>query len=200
MTNLHGFTNLIISFLVLFLGALIAPFIHEFTKALVSKLQGDKSIIENKQLSLNPFKYFEPIGFMLLIFFGYGWGKPVQVNSRYYKNQKKSTIITFTAPIIANLLFALIFYNLGFLWNGFNTIGYFNVSLAVFNIIPIYPLCGEQILKYLLKPNSALKYMQYESFIRMLVIILITLPLTRSILNMFVDLLSILIQFFVIIK
>lgn len=192
--------SIIISYLIISLAAIIAIFIHEFTKALTSYLLGDKSVKNNGQLTLNPFKYFEPIGFLLMLFFGYGWGKPVETNSLYYKNKSKGTLITYTMPIIANFIFAIIFYNLRFLWSGFFIIAQLNLSLAIFNFIPMYPLCGEKILKYFLKPNDAMKYMQFENIIRILVVLLIAMGPLKMILDVIVNFFEILLQFFVIIK
>lgn len=191
---------LLITLLINAVAVIITIFIHEFTKALTSYILGDKEIKNTKQLSLNPFKYFEPIGFLFMLVFGYGWGNPVNINSTYYKNRNKGIIITYTMPIIAHIIFAIIFFNLQFIWSGFLILAHFNLSLAIFNLIPVYPLCGEKILKHSLAPNIVMKYTQFENLIRILVFLLIAMGPLKSILDKIVFYLELLIQFIVIIK
>lgn len=190
----------IISYLIIALGAIIAVFIHEFTKALTAYLLGDKSVKNSGQLTLNPLKYIEPIGLIFIIVWGYGWGNPREINTSYFKDRKKGTLITYTMPILANFLFAIIFYNLQFLWLGFYVFGNLSLGLAIFNLIPIYPLCGEKILKYFLNPNSAMKYMQFEPTIRIIVILLIVMGPLQYLLGTVIGIVQTLINFLVFIK
>lgn len=192
--------QIIINYLIIALAVILATFINEFTKALTSYLLGDKAIKNTGQLTLNPLKYFEPIGFLFMLFFGYGWGKAVQTNNMYYKNRNTGTLITYTVPILANIIFSIIFYNLAFLWSGFFIIAHYNLALAIFNFIPIYPLCGEKILKHFLSPNANMKYVQFENLIRILVILLITIGPLKSILDVILIFFETLIQYIVIIK
>ena len=81
--------------------------ICEFTKAFVSTKLGDNIPRQEGRLTLNPFKHFEAIGFILFLLCGFGWGKPVRTSGVYYKNRKLGTVITYTAPILANIVFSL---------------------------------------------------------------------------------------------
>ena len=185
----------IIELLVTILGGILAIFIHQYTKSLTSYLLGDKDIKKSGQLTLNPFKYIDGIGFICIITWGYGWGKNIKTNNLYYKDRKKATLITYTAPIIANLLFGAIFCNLTSLWGWFSIIGRLNLSLAVFNLIPIYPLCGEKILRHFLNPNNSIKYMQIEPTIRMLVLLFIAMGYVQVFLNSIINLIQNLVTF-----
>lgn len=192
--------NFIYYFLCLMLSSVFAIFIHEFSKALTSYLLGDKEIKNSKQLSLNPLKYIEPIGFIFMLVWQIGWAKPIETNNTYYKDRKKGTLITYTIPILINIIFCIIFYNLEFLWNGFYIMGYLNLRLAIFNLIPIHPLCGEKILKCFLKPNSVMKYMQIEPIIRILIILLIIMGPLEILINYFINFIEFFIRIFVFIK
>ena len=81
------------SFLVILLGIpgiLVATTVHEFVRALTSTVLGDTYPKSQGQVTLNPVKHFEPIGFLMMLYSGgFGWGKPVETSALYYKKQKK---------------------------------------------------------------------------------------------------------------
>jgi len=86
-------------------AAFFAPAIHEYTKTITSTAQGDPTPRNRGFLTLNPLKFFEPIGFLLMLFFGgLGWGQPVPTGSLHYKNRARATLITYATPIVVNLL------------------------------------------------------------------------------------------------
>ncbi len=181
--------DILLRYIICVPAILIAVTITEFTKATFSTLFGDTAPRNDKRLTLNPFKHFEPIGFLLILFLGYGWGKPVRTSSFYYKKRTLYTVITYTAPIIANLLFSAIFalcigfsqvlvdfgvpYEVGnCLKLFFNLLVQFNINLALFNIIPIAPLCGSKIMTALMSPNEALKVTHYEKIFQIILVML----------------------------
>lgn len=184
----------IIELLITVIGSIFVIFIHQYTKALTSYLLGDKAI--KSSLTLNPFKYIDFIGFICMLSWGYAWGKNVSPNNSYYKDRKKGTLITYTIPILINILFAIIFYNLKFLWSGFSIIGRLNLGFAIFNLIPIYPLCGEKILRYFLTPNNSIKYMQIEPTIRVLFILFIAMGYLQVPLSFAINLIGNIISLF----
>ena len=97
---------------------MLAATIHEFTRAAVSTAFGDKLPKEEGRLSLNPINHFEPIGMILMLACGFGWGKPVNTSALHYKNRKKGTLITAVSPTIANLIFVFIFMLIANLTSG----------------------------------------------------------------------------------
>lgn len=194
-------SNIIIQYALYIPAILIAVTIHEFTKAAVSTSLGDSAPKTDKRLSLNPFRHFEPIGFIFLIFFGFGWGKPVRTSGVYYKNRTVGTVLTYSMPIVANILFSFIFAICNALWSVlmynsgiseevyiftklfFNCLIRFNLSLALFNIIPVAPLCGNKIMTAFMSPNEALKVSHYEKILQLALIMLLMFGVVSMILD-----------------
>ncbi len=174
--------NLLIIFAIQAVCAVIATTIHEFSRAVVSTLLGDKKPKNDGRLTINPVKHFEPIGFILMWVTGFGWGKPVETSQLFYKNRKRDVVITAVMPSIINLavaaVAAFIFsrfslsFGIGiggtilttFLYN----IVRMNVSLAVYNIVPVTPMDSIKVLSAVMPANSYFKYIQYEKIIQML--------------------------------
>lgn len=189
----------IIDYLIQIAAILVVITIHEYTKAKTSSLFGDVVPKEEGRLTLNPFKHFEIIGFILFMYYGYGWGKPVRTSSLFYKDRKKDTLITYISPIAVDLLVAVIFgivlkITSGFYLNSylvlfFERLVLYSISLAVFNIIPVRPLCGERILSALVSPNTALKMSQNEKIFQIILITLMILGLADIIIKPIINIL-----------
>ncbi|MBR1442216.1 MAG: site-2 protease family protein [Firmicutes bacterium] len=191
-------TQIIIVYLIEAIAIIFATTVHEFTKALVSYRLGDELPKKDGKITLNPIKHFEPVGFLLMLFLGYGWGAPVRTSALYYKDRKKGTIITYTVPIIVNLLFGVIFFAAskfrvfisleafdpsGYVWFILWQFSVFNLKLAVFNLIPVYPLCANKILGVLLDSNKSIVYSQYEKIFQLVMIMLLIFPILRTALD-----------------
>lgn len=165
--------NLPAQILVLLIPSLMfALSFHEFSHAWMAKKCGDNTAANLGRLSLNPMAHLDPIGSIMILFVGFGWAKPVPVDSSYLNNPRTDMMKIAAAGPISNLLLAfiagLIFrlsgiidFNIDYLLFYFIQI---NVSLAVFNMIPISPLDGSQIFTgYLMRsnPDLAMKIQAY---------------------------------------
>lgn len=165
------------SLIVILLGipaVMIATTIHEFTRAAVSTALGDKIPKEEGRLTLNPFNHFEPIGMIIMLVSGFGWGRPVNTSSLYYKDRKKGVLITAIAPTVANLVLAVIAVLLAALSSNIYwlsvflmRISYFSCCLVVYNFLPVEPMDCVRVLSVVLPANSYFKLIQYSKFIQM---------------------------------
>lgn len=181
------------------LTIIIITTLFEYIKALMSTIQGDEMPKSQGKLSLNPVKHFEPIGFILFIYSGFGWANPVETSSRNYKDRKRGIMVTYITPIVLSLVLAVVIklaMNLLILGGIDNE--YISLALAllsrnfaavgVFNIIPVYPMAGSWVLRCVLNPNNAIKYSQYEKPLQILLIFLLVLGVLTPVLNFVVEL------------
>lgn len=159
-------------------AALIAIVCHELSHGLFSYLLGDPTPKEQGRLSLNPAKHLDLFGTLCLIFFGFGWAKPVRVDPRYYKNPKWGMALVALGGPLANFLIALIsglivtliqnyapyteIYNI--LFNFFLYLMIINIGLGTFNLIPIPPLDGSKIIGAILPDSAYVQYMKYQKY------------------------------------
>lgn len=178
---------------------LVLPF-HEYAHGWTADKLGDPTARYSGRLSLNPMRHIDWLGAALIVFAGFGWAKPVPVNTRNFNNPKRDMAITAVAGPLSNLLMGLIalllsnaVMKIALVTGGYTlTGGYFsltpvysflyillysvasiNVGLAVFNLIPIPPLDGSRLLTALLPNHLYYKMMQYERYIMMALFLLI---------------------------
>lgn len=166
--------------------------IHECAHGYAALRMGDHTAEYQGRLSLNPFVHFDPIGTTALILFGFGWAKPVQINPLNFENPKKGMMISALAGPLANIgmaFLAMVFYKLSFLPNYLGNVSSFatvlqtffyymmsiNITLGVFNLLPIPPLDGSRIATYFLPQRTYFKIMQYERYIFIALIVVLWL-------------------------
>ncbi len=184
----------ILSFAMNIIGIIIAVTLFEYFKALISTLQGDNMPKAQNRLTLNPISHFEPVGFIIFMFTGYGWGNPVPTSSVNYKDKKGCTVITYGLPIVICIalgvilrLIAVVLSDTGIAYLFLYQTAKCLVSIGIFNIVPVYPLSGSYILKCFLKPNSAVKFAQNEKIIQILVVFLLLIGILGKVLDIFVN-------------
>lgn len=153
-------------------GVLIAITFHEYAHAKAADKLGDDTPRIQGRLNLNPFSHVDPIGLALLIFAGFGWGRPVEINPRNFNRNmdlnKAEAIVSVAGPamnFILALIFMIIYFAMitfGFVTNELtlyismivNYAVVINIGLGVFNLIPLPPLDGSKILMYFLPYNG----------------------------------------------
>lgn len=132
---------------------IISLTIHEYSHGLMSYIQGDPTAKNYGRLTFNPFAHIDLFGIVSLFIVHFGWAKPVPIDPRYYKNERRGIIFTSLAGPVSNLLLALLSvvafviflpddYNVKFFLSQMIMV---NISLAVFNFIPVPPLDGSKI-------------------------------------------------------
>ncbi len=147
-------------------GIIIGITFHEAAHGYVSHWLGDPTPKNQGRLSLNPLSHIDPMGFIALLLVGFGWGKPVMIDPRYYKNPKRDELLVSLAGVTTNLIIAIIFaviqillieagiaYSLGSTWNILNLmiqyVVFVNLVLMCFNLLPIPPLDGFSVITQL---------------------------------------------------
>lgn len=155
--------------------------VHEWAHAFAADKLGDPTAKNLGRMTLNPFAHIDLFGFLCLLVVGFGWAKPVPVNPRNFKNYRRDDIIVSLAGIAMNLVVAffatILFYFGVYHWNlGSNEAFYtiflsivtINLSLAVFNLLPIYPLDGSHVFESLFMryiPKFFMFLRQYGQYI-----------------------------------
>ena len=150
---------------------LFALVFHEFSHGWVAYKLGDPTAKNQGRLTLNPLSHLDPFGSMMILFVGFGWAKPVPVDSRYLANPRKDMMkIAFAGPA-SNLLLALVGGILirltgyaGPLTSMLILFTQINISLAVFNMIPIPPLDGSQIFSGIMIRRNPQLVMQLQTY------------------------------------
>ena len=167
-----------ILFLFLLPTCLIALPVHEYFHALAATKLSDPTPRILGRLSLSPWRHLDPWGTVALLLLGFGWAKPVPIEARYFKKPKRDMAIVAAAGPLANFvmsligallymtclrgmqllrnvtaqdLFPLFFYYLAYFFYVFHIV---NLTLFVFNLLPISPLDGSHILSLILPARA----------------------------------------------
>lgn len=153
-------------------GIIIAISFHEFAHAWVSDKLGDPTPRAQGRVTISPFAHIDPIGLIMLLFLGFGFGRPVQVDPKYYKNRRRGELLVSLAGVAMNFLLATVLTVLFNVLLRNNVLSYtnplltilqytilINITLCVFNLIPIPPLDGYKVVKQVFLGGKTLNFM-----------------------------------------
>ena len=159
-------------------GIILGLTVHEYCHALVAHMCGDSTSKDQGRVTLNPLKHIDPLGFIMLIFAGFGWAKPVQFNEQNLRNPKTDVIkIALAGPLsnaVIAMVLSIIFSVLSSVVPLHATPGgqivsevfyyaiFINWALFIFNLIPLPPLDGSHLLLSLFKKHPALYNCLYK--------------------------------------
>ncbi len=167
---------------------LILP-LHEFAHGWMAKRCGDDTAEASGRLTLNPVSHMDPFGTILLILTGFGWAKPVPINPARMNHPRSGVIWTSLAGPFSNLLAAFvgtvgmqivypfyylnggtILYTLYLFFQSFVTV---NLSLALFNLVPVPPLDGSKVLISLLPYRQSMWLQQHSQLLSIVLLVLV---------------------------
>ena len=166
-------------------AVLLALSVHECAHAYAAFKCGDPTARNLGRMTLDPAKHLDILGTICLLFFRFGWAKPVPINSRNFKNPRKDNIIVSLSGVIANFLLSFVAYGILFacVVAGVNNeifinimypIVTLNITLGIFNLIPIPPLDGFQIVSsiFIRKASTVVNILYRYGFIILLLLII----------------------------
>lgn len=188
----------ILSLLISVIALLPALTFHEWAHGYIAYKLGDNTAKADGRLSLNPLDHIDPIGSLMMLLVGFGWAKPVPINTRNFRKPKRDIalssiagpLMNFIVAFVSTFLYVLSYYICFYLGitgitaNVIQTIFFYsavmNIGLGTFNLIPLPPLDGSNVLMCLLPQSLAVKYAQlryYSHYIFIGLILLSRLPL-----------------------
>lgn len=176
-------------------GILLALTVHEFSHGYVAYLIGDPTAKNQGRLTLNPIAHIDPLGFLMLMFAGFGWAKPVPVNPYLFDiDRRKGTLMVSLAGPASNIVMAIVLtllFGLFLRFTGSNSSVLqqlfvsaisINLVLAVFNLFPIPPLDGSKIVMSLFPSRFEQTFHELERYSFILLMALLFLGVIRRIL------------------
>ncbi|MBR0380286.1 MAG: site-2 protease family protein [Mogibacterium sp.] len=192
-------------------GIIIGLSFHEFAHAWVSDRLGDPTPRRDGRVTINPLAHIDWLGFAALLLVGFGWGKPVMIDPRYYKNRRRDEFLVAIAGVTMNLIIAVVLsipvrmmmkhYGAGvpsdLMYNIFQMLYYavfINVVLMIFNLLPVPPLDGWNIFTQLFKLDQYdwwYKVYRYGTYILLALIIfnvtdLVLTPLVNAVMKLLI--------------
>lgn len=167
---------------------LISLSVHEYAHGYIANKLGDPTAKDAGRLTLNPLRHIDPVGMLMMLFFGFGWAKPVPINPSYNKKPRRAMMLTALAGPVSNFIIALIaaffyvfseimvlssvYHHSSTLMSIFSVVRDFfqlmtqvNLILTIFNLIPVHPLDGSRILNYFLPRSFVIFTRKYSNYI-----------------------------------
>ena len=202
-------------------AVVIAMTFHEFAHAWTADHFGDTTPKSQGRLTLNPTSHIDPFGFVLLLFAGVGWGRPVMINpNNFTSNKSRATceaLVSLAGPLM-NFILAIIFTVIYYLLLKYapdtqsivilmNLVLYtisINIGLGVFNLIPLPPLDGEKIFRRIL-PYRAIEWLDANSNMLQLIFMILWItgllgyivsPIVSSIFNLLFNCIGVILGIF----
>ena len=191
----------------MFLPAIIIGLsLHEYAHAKVAYKLGDPTPKMQGRVSINPLAHIDWVGFASLIFVGFGWGRPVEINPANFKNRRRDELLVSLAGVVMNLIVAIVFsfivhfvyinvpYDklsdgtlMGTLFNILLQVVIVNVVLMVFNLIPVPPLDGFGIITEIFNLREKSFYYTLYNYGFPILMILLIVGVVDKILNTIVN-------------
>lgn len=196
--------NALLGLLLSIPGILIAITFHEFAHAFVADKLGDDTPRRQGRLTLNPLAHFDPFGTLLMLFAGFGWGKPVAINPNNFNRKvtirKGNALVSLAGPTM-NFILAIIFSIIYGILIAFQydfllmtqagtiistiitSIITMNVGLGVFNLIPLPPLDGSKVLSAVLPTKARTWFMNNQQILYIIFLIVWLTPISSMIIS-----------------
>ncbi len=188
--------------LIILPGIIIGLSFHEFAHAKASDLLGDPTPRLQGRTSLNPVAHIDPVGFLLLLLIGFGWGRPVQIDPRYYRHRRRDELIVSLAGVTMNLLIAVAAAGImrlayeaagapfflgtsagNIVWSILQGAVSINLVLMFFNLIPLPPLDGFGIITQIFRLDRKPWYTRFYQLGPMFLMIIILFQLTSYVIS-----------------
>jgi Zn-dependent protease len=171
--------------------------LHEFAHAATAVWAGDNTPKVQGRLTLNPLAHLDPIGSLAILLVGFGWGKPVVVNPYIFRNVRRDMMLSAGAGPAMNLVLALLgagLLHLAVFGLAANVIGgnfastlmllllvwvHLNLSLMIFNLIPVGPLDGVKVLQWFMPTQTAERFYAFSMMYGGLLLIVLVIAMGR---------------------
>ncbi len=194
--GISGLISWVVDTLLIVPAIMIGLSFHEFGHAKVAQLSGDNTPVYQGRVTLDPRAHIDPMGLISLIFLGFGWGRPVQINPLNFRDRRLDSILVGVAGISMNLLVAvvtsfllrLVYHSGSFFDSGIGSaltsvllnIVYINIYLMMFNLLPVPPLDGYGLVGdiFNIRNNRTYQILYLNSRYILLMVLILRLPST----------------------
>lgn len=186
-----------ISYIIMFIAINFAFFIHEFSKVCIANIISEHAVTKGVPIK----KFIEPIGFILMFYFGVGWSNSCEINPMYFKNRKSDSLKVYLGAVLVNLILGLFLISVSsimqtdeLLLNSLLTqsVNIFEIievagtvifAVGIMNFIPIVPFSGHHILYELVSPNTKIMLINNRMIVQMIVLFLIFFGIISGIID-----------------